>query len=88
MQFFLIDLTLVLLALLGYRALSLAAPYGAAVVNLEHRLTPHPRIGSRRAEIAPREPASAKPAPREAMTPKPAPCDQCRVTLHRLINFW
>jgi len=88
MQFFLIDLTLVLLALLGYRALSLAAPYGAAVVTLEHRVTRHRLFGSRRDEIAPRGPASAKPAPREAMTSKPAPCDQCRATLHRLINFW
>jgi hypothetical protein len=89
MQFFLIDLALVLLALLAYRALSLAGRYRAAVVTLEHGVMPRPRTGSRRDEIAPPEPASAKPARREAMTPQPVPCGaQCRATLHRLINFW
>ena len=88
MQFLLIDLALVFLALLGYRALSLAARYRAAVVILEHRAWAYPRIG-RHSEIAPPKPASAKPARREAMTPKPVPCgDRCRATLHRLINFW
>ena len=88
MQFLLIDLALVLLALLGHRALSLAARYRAAVVTLEHRVMLHPRIGSRRDDIAPPKPAS-RPARRGAMTPEPVPCGaQCRTTLHRLINFW
>ena len=90
MQFFLIDLALALLALLGYRALGLAARYRAAVVSLEDRVTPHRRIGRRHDEIAPPlNPARAKPAAREAVTGKRAPrSDQCRSTRHRLINFW
>lgn len=73
MQFLLIDLALVLLAVLGYRALNLAARYRAAVVTLDHRVMLHP----------------VKPVRREPMAPKPASCgDQCRTTLHRLINFW
>jgi hypothetical protein len=45
MQFFLIDLALALLALLGYRALSLAGRHMAAVVSLEERA---PRSDQRR----------------------------------------
>ena len=89
MQFLLIDLALMLLALLGYRALSLAAGYRAAVVTLEHGVIPHPGTASRHDEIAPPGPASAKPVRRRAMSTKPASCsDQCRAPLHRLINFW
>jgi hypothetical protein len=90
MQFFLIDLAVALLALLGYRALSLASQYRAAVVSLEDRVTPHRRTGGRHDKIAPpAKPALAKPAPREAVTGKRAPRnEQCRSTPHRLINFW
>jgi len=90
MQFLFIDLALALLALLGYRALSLAGRHMSAVVSLEDRAMRRRRIGSTYDQIArPPKAALPKPAPREATRPKRAPSSASRPpTLHRPINFW
>ena len=90
MQFLLIDLALTLLALLGYRALTLAAGYRALVVSPEGRTAPQRPLGSTGGEIArPPKPALPKPRPQDTAARRRAPrCGERRSTLHRLINFW
>ncbi len=87
MQFFLLDLALPFIALLGYRALSLVAGGKPAAVPLDKRVPAHRRTAATHMGIVP-QPAPAKTAPEELATPRDAPCsDRCRST-HRLINFW
>ncbi len=93
MQFFLLDLAVAFVALLGYRALSLVVRHKAAVMSLELRGTPHRGSGGTHIGIVPplalRKAAPGDVAPAEVAAPKDAPCsDRCRSTLHRLINFW
>jgi hypothetical protein len=87
--FFFFDLALALVALLGYRALSLMV-HRVPLVSLKARVTPHRVRGGTPDNIAPmRKPAPPQPLLQEVVTPKCTQrSDQCRSTRHRLINFW
>ncbi len=90
MQFFLLDLALAFLTLLGYRALGIALRHRAAALSRHGRVSPRPRTGGMGKAVAPPlKPALPKPVRQEAVVRQRAPhgC-QRRSHPHRLINLW
>ena len=84
MQFFLFDLALAFVALLGYRTLVAMTRQEAPAGSLERTGKPHRRPApARRPDIA---------RPRRRVEPQPVlpPWQEepRRASLHRLINFW
>ena len=89
MQFFLVDFTLAVAVLLGYRAL--IALRRAPAVRFGNRATPYRQSGSTRSSglSRPRRAVQPKAVARKPVAPTRAPGSQLpRVSIHRLINFW